>query len=143
MEKNQLYEHNNVMKKKENLYRSLSAAFGISECAFWILYVLRSNIALLTQRDLCEYLYQPKQSVNTGIKKLLDFEYITFSYGDDKRSKYISLTDKGKNFCSNTIDKVIEAEKKALTGLTEKEREMLFNLFYKYTELLDERISLI
>lgn len=143
MEEKRTYEHNNQMKKNESLYRSLAVSFGLSECAFWILYVLRSNIAMLTQRDLCDWLCQPKQSVNTGIKKLLDKGLIELTFGDDRRSKYLILTGEGKAFCEKTVDRVIDAEKAAITGLSGEEKELLLHLFGKYTELLDERFSLI
>lgn len=137
------YDYNNMMKKNTNIYRSLAVRFGLSECAFWILYVLRSNFAALTQRDLCDWLCQPKQSVNTGMKKLMGEELIELCYADDKRSKYLSLTSKGVDFCERTIDAVIEAEKKALTGLDDSEIQVMTRVFGKYTDLLEERFSLI
>ena len=143
MENKKTYEFNNELKRNGSLYCSLAAQFGLSECSFWILYVLRSNFALLTQRDLCDYLKQPKQSVHTGLKKLIDKGYIELSYGDDKRSKYITLTEEGKLFAEKSIDRVIEAERKALTGLTAEEKEYLFNVVHRYTDLLEERFSLI
>ena len=140
---NNISEINNLFKKNESLYRSLAVRFGLSECSFWILYILRSNIALLTQKDLCDWLYQTKQSVNTALKKLLDLEYIQLSFGNDKRSKYISLTEKGLIFCEQTIDRVIDAERKAVTGFSEDEKELFFQMFQRYADLLDERFSLI
>ena len=137
------YEYNQMIKKNEHLYRSLAVRFELSECAFWILYILRSNIAMLTQRDLCEYLYQPKQSVNTGIKKLIEKRYIELSSGDDKRIKYLELTETGKVFCEKNIDRVIEAEKAVLTGLSDKEKEYMLEILQKYEDLLEERLELI
>ena len=143
MEEKKTYELNHELKRNGNLYRSLAARYDLPECAFWILYVLRSNYALLTQRDLCDYLKQPKQSINTGLKKLIDKNYIELSHADDKRIKYIEFTEEGRKFAEETIDKAIEAEKKAVTGLSEDEKEILFSVFHKYTELLEERFELI
>ena len=143
MNQKEFYEFQSEMKNNASLYRSLASYYGLSESAFWILYVLRSNFALLTQRDLCDYLKQPKQSINTGLKKLMDMNYIELSFADDKRIKYIVFTEEGKEFAEKTIDKVIEAERKALTGLSEDEKEILFSVFHKYTDLLEERFSLI
>lgn len=137
------YEFQSELKNNASLFRSLAVRYDLSECAFWILYVLRSNFALMTQRDLCEYLKQPKQSINTGLKKLMDKNYITLSSAEDKRIKYITFTEEGRTFVETTIDKVLEAERKALTGLSDQEKEMLYLLFHKYTDLLEERFSLI
>lgn len=138
-----LYDFNGESKKKDSLYRSFAVQFGLSETSFWILYVLRSNFALMTQRDLCAYLSQPKQSINTGLKKLAELSYIELSNGEDKRSKYITLTQKGKDFAKETIDLVIEAERKALTGLSKEEQNKMFDLFHQYNDLLEERLGLL
>jgi hypothetical protein len=53
------------------------------------------------------------------------------------------FTETGKRFAEDTIDKVIEAERKALTGLSDGEKESLFSVFHKYTDLLEERFSLL
>ncbi len=137
------YELNNVIKNHGNKYSVLASRYHLPECAFWILYVLRSNFAALTQRDLCDWLCQPKQSVHTAIKKLTEEELIALTYADNKRSKYLSLTDKGLSFCENTIDLVIEAERKAITGLNESEKELLLSVLNKYNDLLEERFSLL
>ena len=143
MYQKELYEFQSELKNNASIYRSLAARYDLSEYSFWILYVLRSNFALMTQRDLCEYLKQPKQSINTGLKKLIDKNYIELSSADDKRIKYIMFTETGKKFAEDTIDKVIEAERKALTGLSDEEKELLFSVFHKYTDLLEERFSLL
>jgi DNA-binding MarR family transcriptional regulator len=136
-------ELNHLMKNHADKYASLASAYHLSECGFWILYVLRSNFAALTQRDLCEWLYQPKQSVNTAIKKLVDEGLLLLTSADNKRSKYLTLTEKGILFCEKTIDHVIEAERKAMTGLNEEEKELLLETLHKYNDLLEERFSLI
>ena len=143
MNDNRMYEFHSELKRNGHLYYSLALQFDLSECAFWILYILRSNFALLTQRDLCEYLKQPKQSVHTALKKLIEKGYIELSFGDDKRSKYITLTDVGNKFAEQTIDRVIEAERKALTGLSGDEIKHFFEIMHRYTDLLEERFELI
>lgn len=42
---------------------------GLSDCTFWILYALRENNARLTQSEICNFFYQPKQTVNSALKK--------------------------------------------------------------------------
>ena len=47
------------------LYHRLARACGLPDCAFWLLYTLRSEEAPLTQTQLSEQLSLPKQTVNS------------------------------------------------------------------------------
>ena len=67
---NRLAEYNSMIKEHENLYRQIAKRFGLSECAFWILYSLRETDVVVTQSELCFALSQPKQTINTALKKL-------------------------------------------------------------------------
>ena len=53
------------------LYHRLARACGLPDCAFWLLYTLRSEEAPLTQTQLSEQLSLPKQTVNSALKKLV------------------------------------------------------------------------
>ena len=54
------------------LYHRLARACGLPDCAFWLLYTLRSEEAPLTQTQLSEQLSLPKQTVNSALKKLVE-----------------------------------------------------------------------
>ena len=53
------------------LYHRLARACGLPDCAFWLLYTLRSEEAPLTQTQLSEQLSLPKQTVTSALKKLV------------------------------------------------------------------------
>lgn len=133
-------EYNNIIKESDDLYRNATRELGLSECAFWILYVLRVEKSELTQSEICSYLYEPKQTVNSALKKLETEGYIELYYGNDRRSKQIRLTKKGMELSNRTADRVIEAEYRALLGMTDEEQETFINLFRKYTDLLKEQM---
>ena len=65
-----LYEYNNVLKSIDDCYRNIAKRYGFSEAAFWTLYTLRMEPGNITQSDVCTVLYQPKQTVNSALKKL-------------------------------------------------------------------------
>ena len=54
------------------LYHRLARTCGLPDCAFWLLYTLRSEEAPLTQTQLSEQLSLPKQTVNSALKKLVE-----------------------------------------------------------------------
>lgn len=136
-----LSEYNSIIKETDELYRDAARALGLPDCAFWILYVLREDGRILTQSEICDAIYQPKQTVNSALKKLEREGFIKLADGSDRRSKSILFTKKGEALAGGTVDRVIAAEHKALAGLTGEEQEVFIGLFRKYTDLLKENMS--
>ena len=130
--------YNNIFKKNENIYRKFARTLGLSECSLWILYILRTEFAAPVQSEICTCLHQPKQSVNSALKKLESDGYIELAAGNDHRSKQVSLTESGIRFCEKTVDRVIEIECQALDSLSVEEQNLFFSLFQKYTDLLEK-----
>lgn len=141
MKKNHTYEclsiYNDIFKKNENIYRELAKTLGLSECSFWILYILRTDCATPAQSEICASLHQPKQSINSSLKKMESDGYIELITGNDHRSKLVSLTASGISLCEKTVDRIIEIECQAFEGLTTEEQNMFFSVFQKYTNLLE------
>ena len=136
-----LSEYNNILKENNELYRHAAKLFGLSECAFWILYVLRTEAADLTQSKLCAFLYHPKQTVHSALNTMEADDLITRSCGSNRRSKYIRLTEKGVLLAQRTADQILRAECSALAGLTDREQTQFLSLQKKYTALLRTRIQ--
>ena len=106
-----LIAFNRETKKLDDVYRSAAKSCGISECAFWILYTLRVEEKSFTQAEICEFLIEPKQTVNSALKKLEAEGYLTLSAGADQRSKRVCLTEKGERFVKAHVDRVPAARK--------------------------------
>lgn len=136
-----LSEYNDIIKENDNLYRGVAKSLGLPECAFWILYTLRSGEAIVTQSDVCEALYQPKQTVNSALKNLEAEGFIELGSLSDRRSKQIRLTPKGEELAVKTADQVITAEQNALLTLSEAEQQAFIGLFRKYTDALEKQMS--
>lgn len=138
-----LDEYNRIFKQNDEIYRDAAKELGLSDCAFWILYAVRSAEEVLTQSDLCYSQYQPKQTVNSALKKLEKEGYLVLKCTDNRRSKQIYLTEKGIRLSENTVDKVILAEVEALSALSLAEQEEFLKLFRKYTECLKNEMQQI
>ena len=132
---------NGIIKENDDIYRNLARIFGLSECSFWILYTLRTNDTALAQSEVCAYMYQPKQTVNSALKKMESEGYLKLEKGKDHRSKQISLTAGGIRLCERTVDRIIESERGALGRMTAEEQEMFLSLFHKYTDLLRQAMQ--
>ncbi len=131
-----LTQYNEIMKENDDIYRGFAKEMGLSECAFWILYILRTEDTAPVQSAICAWLYEPKQTVNSALKKMEAEGYIDLAPGSDRRSKVILLTEQGIRLCERTVDKMIEMELDALGGMTEQEQGAIIRLFRKYTDLL-------
>ena len=136
-----LAEYNSIIKEHEDLYRQLAKRFGMSECSFWILYSLRETNTSITQSELCYALSQPKQTINSALKKMQDCGFIELLISQDRRKKYIRLTDKGALLAQETVDKVILLENQTFDTFTEEEQSLFLQLLHKYTDNLKINLS--
>lgn len=136
-----LKQYNAIAKENDEIYRDIAKKFGLSEYAFWILYFLRTEYGEPVQSEICSSFYQPKQSVNSALKKLESDGYIILAAGSNRRSKQIVLTSAGVKLCEGTVDHIIEAEKRALDSLTEEQQEVFMILFDQYTRQLKQNIQ--
>lgn len=137
-----LFEFNNIFKESDNIYRGFARWCGLSECAFWILYCLRTEYTEATQSGICGGLFISKQTINSALKKLEEQGYIELRHaGGDRRSKEIAFTKAGLKLCKNTVDRLIEVENDTLLDLPENERENFLKLFRKHTEMLKNNVK--
>ena len=131
-----LAAYNGIIKENDELYRDAAKALGLPDCAFWILYSLRAEEGPLTQGGLCHILYQPKQTVNSALKKLEHDGYLCLTEGQDRRSKQIRLTPEGERLAAQTVDRVIALELRALCGMAPEDQADFLRLFRQFTGLL-------
>ncbi len=132
---------NVLWKEQDDIYRGIAKALGMNESVFWILYCLRGSGENVTQSFMCSMMLEPKQTINTALKKMESDGLIFFSDSGDKRSKYIYLTEKGAALAKNTVDRVIVAERTAMEMMTEDEQRQFLELFRKYNDCLKEKMG--
>ena len=95
------------------LYHRLARACGLPDCAFWLLYTLRSEEAPLTQTQLSEQLSLPKQTVNSALKKLVEEGVLRLEAADGNlKNKRVCLTEAGEAFLRRTVDRVFGVERR-------------------------------
>ena len=67
-------------------------------------------------------LLEPKQTVNSALKKLVAEGYLALSAGTDQRSKLVRLTPKGEQLARERVDRIPEAEAAALRAMSPDDR---------------------
>ena len=114
------------------LYHRLARACGLPDCAFWLLYTLRSEEAPLTQTQLSEQLSLPKQTMNSALKKLVEAGYLRLEAADGNlKNKQVLVTEAGDAFLRRTVDRVFDMENAAVSHLSGEERAALLDLSQK------------
>ncbi|MCI8589336.1 MAG: winged helix DNA-binding protein [Clostridiales bacterium] len=136
-----LLAYNSLLKEMDDIYRHIAKSFGISSCALWILYTLRVEPTPPTQSEIGRILYEPKQTVNSALKKMETDGLIEFFHGNNRKNKQIRLTEEGKALAKKSADKVIKAEYTALARLSDHEQENLIHLFQRYIHHLQENMQ--
>ena len=136
-----LVTFNETINGSEEIYRAVAKSFGLSDCAFWILYCIRQSEEKVTQKDICNFIYQPKQTVHSALKKMVEDGLIEVGDYNGKRHKYVTLTEKGEAFSKKTIDLVLAEEIAIFEDMDVSEREIAMKLLAKYSDSLSRRMG--
>ena len=133
----QLQVLNRLYKESDHIYSKLASKLGMTDTTFWVLYAIVHSEEPLTQNDLCSDFFFPVQTIHSAINNLRKDELLELQVIPGTRNrKAILLTEKGKTFAENTINKADEIEKNAFLCFDEKERELYLSLFQRHIEYL-------
>ena len=131
----ELQKYNRQYREFDEFYHSLAAASGLSESAFWILYVICEQGEGCLQRDICRAVCVSKQTIHSAIRKLGDEGYLYMKSGHG-RDKHIFLTERGSALAEEKIRPVMEMENAAFDALGETESRRLLELTEQYFQAL-------
>lgn len=133
----QLQVLNRLYKESDHIYSSLASKLGMTDTTFWVLYAIVHSEQTLTQNDLCSDFFFPVQTIHSAINNLRGDGLVELQVIPGTRNrKAILLTEKGKDFVADTINKADEIEKNAFLCFNEEEREQYLSLFKRHIEYL-------
>ncbi len=133
----QLQDLNRLYKESDHIYSRLAAKLGMTDTTFWVLYAVAHSEEPMTQNDLCNDFFFPVQTINSAINNLRKNGLLELQVIPGTRNrKAIILTEKGKIFVINTINKADEIEKNAFLLFNEEERELYLSLFKRHINYL-------
>lgn len=126
----------------DRLYYEFARGCGLSDCPFWILYGIEVMGGSAAQAALVERFSYSKQTVNSALKTLEGRGFVSLGYVEGSRkSKLVSLTPEGRDFCDRYIVPAIEAEDRAFMSLGEKDRTELVRLINLYTRAIERELT--
>ena len=134
-------EYNQLHKEFDAIYHATAVRLGLSDCAFWILYMLHESNEQCKQSDLSGNAFMPPQTINSALKKLEKDGLVTMKRTPGKMGKSIHLTESGEYFVNENILPIISAEEKACASFSEKEIETFLDLFRSLVKRLEKEIG--
>ena len=113
----QLNEYNALFREMDFLYGEFARTSGLPEAAFWVLYTVR-EVGPCTQTMIYQRWAMGKQTINNEVKKLAAMGLLSLTISEkDRRTKLLSLTEKGLHFVRSHIDIVFKVEEKVFEEL--------------------------
>ena len=133
----QLQVLNRLYKESDHVYSRLASKLGMTDTTFWVLYAIAHAEEPMTQNDLCGDFFFPVQTIHSAINNLRKDNLVELQVIPGTRNrKAILLTESGKSFVANTINKADEIAKNAFLRFNEEERELYLSLFRRHIDYL-------
>lgn len=126
-------------QRLNHVYEEYAKNHGLTYISMFVLQLIDDGT---TQKELCDTLFFPKQTVN---KVILSFEkkgYVTLAENPgDRRARSIMLTEKGLAFQKQVISRIEKAELETFASLTEQEQQIMTDIWDKYTAVCISKIK--
>lgn len=140
--KSQYARLTSVVRQLDELYHEAAEKMGLSDSASMIMYGLCEAARPCTQKELCDRWGLNKQTVNSAVKKLSEQGILKITPSSySLREKLIYFTEKGELFASETVAKIMRAERTAFEKFSEEEREAALALSEKQLRFMREEFS--
>lgn len=133
----QQWQMNQLDKELDEVYRNYALRAGLSTTGFWILYWLRAEAKVYTQRELSSQWHYSPQTINSALKGLEKQGLVALvPQAGRGRSKRIELTAQGEALARERVDPLLQAEQQVLCAMTPEQREALLTLMNQYLQSL-------
>lgn len=133
----QLQTLNRLYKESDHIYSRLASKLGMTDTTFWVLYAIAHSEEPMTQNDLRGDFFFPVQTIHSAINNLRKDGLVELRVIPGTRNrKAILLTETGKAFVANTINRADEVEMNAFLRFSEEEREQYLSLFRRHIDYL-------
>ena len=124
----------NSTRPMDKMYEEYAKSMGLSYSAFSVLGSVLFN-ENCTQKEICQRTWLPKQTVNTIITDFYKNGMVVLEEcPEDRRTKTVKLTEKGKTYAQDAVCHIRHAEYVAMKQFTEEEMETLISLMQKYAD---------
>lgn len=109
--------------------------------ANWSLMQYLANEELATMSQIAKYWDVEKPTVSANIKTLTKLEIIQMKQGNDRREKYISLTEKGERLYENISPEIKFLQNQLLNNLSDEQQELFEKALSDMEKILKEGLE--
>lgn len=142
--KEELYEKickiNCLLEDADSLYHQAALKLGVSDSAMLVLYMLYTNGGECRLYDIYKLSGICKQTINSAVRKL-EKEELIWLEKQDRKSKKVCFTEKGKAYAEQTAARLFQAEYNAFREWKEEEIDLYLKLIEKYNISLRREIK--
>lgn len=131
---------NCILSETNGLYHKLNVSLGLSDSVSDILYQIYNNNGSYPISGLCTDLAMPKQTVNSALRNL-EKDGILFLEIYSGRNKRAVLTEKGQQFCKDTVACIFRMENLVFEEFTASEMDAFITLHKKYNAAINKYIN--
>ena len=136
----EMRELNGILDQISALYHDAAVKYGLSDCEFTILYLLREEGGACNQSVFYKVSGIRRSTVNSSIRKMEMAGSLTLCPGEGRNTR-VSLTEKGKKLSARTVEKVIEAENRILDSWSAEEKAIFMDLNRRLLRQMREQIE--
>lgn len=131
-----------ILDQQKSIYENYAKENGLQGRSLQLLLWIYYNQKGVSQSYLVEKTLLSKQVVNATIQVWQKKGYIELvSTENDKRQKLVKLTEKGNQISKKILDPLETVEVRALSTLSNEERQLFQTLFNKYTQALKKEME--
>lgn len=125
-------------KQFDALYRGAAKVFGLPDCSMWALYYLYLSDEPLTQQDLIGKMMFPKQTINSAVMSMSKNDLVVLEMIPGTRNrKKITLTEKGEDLVKHSVQRMRDAEEKAVEEMGDRKMQQYTKLYEEFYDALE------
>ncbi len=132
--------YNRLISEIDEVYHEIAVRQGFSDSAMAILYALSDNDGQCRLPELIKLSGVNKQTINSALRKL-EQDDIVYLEPDVGKSKRVCLTEKGFSTVHETVDRVLDVEKKIYSSWLQEEWKLYVQLTERYLNQLREEMK--
>lgn len=136
-----LVRFNQLTHENDSAYHRAATRLGLSDTAFWILYLIRSSGHDLTQKEISGFFFLPKQTVHSALRGFLEQGILELRPEAGRRDKSIHVTPKGDRFLRATVDQVLAVERGVFSRVAEEEMEQFLRTWRAISDRLNMELA--
>lgn len=131
-----------ILDQQKSIYENYAKENGLQGRSLQLLLWIYYNQKGVSQSYLVEKTLLSKQVVNATIQVWQKKGYVELvSTENDKRQKLVKLTEKGNQISKKILDPLETVEVRALSTLSNEERQLFQTLFSRYTQALKKEME--